>query len=136
MAERITKEQRSRLMSRIKSVNTSPEIYFRKLLSKNKIKGFKAHHKVLGTPDIAFISKKVAIFIDGDFWHGYNWKKLKIVPPKKYWQGKIQRNIDRDKKDTRQLRKEGWKVLRFWEHKIKNNPEKCLQKIRKSLGRD
>src|SRR3989344_6089130 len=119
MADRITKEQRSRIMSHIKSVNTSLEI------------GFKKHLKMLGNPDFSSSKKRIAIFIDGDFWHGYNWKKLGKIPPKKYWQKKIEKTIERDKKYTKQLKKEGWKVLRLWEHDIKKNLAKCLLKIKK-----
>lgn len=133
MADRITKEQRSKIMSRIKSVNTSLEINFKKLLSKNKIKGFRKHPKMLGNPDFASAKKRIVIFIDGDFWHGYNWEKLGKIPPKKYWQKKIEKNIERDKKYTKQLKKEGWRVLRFWEHDIKKNPARCLSKINKLL---
>lgn len=129
MPDRITKQQRSKIMSHIRSKNTSLELYFRKLLSKNGFRGYRLHYKILGTPDIVFVSKKIAIFIDGDFWHGYNWKKLHKTPPKKYWQAKIERNIARDKRYTRQLKKEGWTVLRFWEHEIKKNPEKCLKRV-------
>src|SRR3989338_1146257 len=131
MADRITKEQRSRIMSHIKSVNTSLEINFKKLLYKNKIKGFKKHLKMLGNPDFSSSKKRIAIFIDGDFWHGYNWKKLGKIPPKKYWQKKIEKTIERDKKYTKQLKKEGWKVLKLWEHDIKKNLAKCLLKIKK-----
>ena len=133
MADGITKEQRSRIMSRIRSVNTSLEINFKKLLSKNKIKGFRKHPKMLGNPDFVSAKKRITIFIDGDFWHGYNWKKLGKIPPKKYWQAKIEKNIQRDKKYTRQLKKDGWKVLRIWEHDLKKNPEKCSLRLKKLL---
>ena len=133
MADRITKEQRSRIMSLIKSVNTSLEINFKKLLSRNKIKGFRKNPKMLGNPDFASAKKKIVIFVDGDFWHGYNWKKLGKIPPKKYWQKKIDKNIQRDERYTKQLRKDGWNVLRFWEHELKKNPEKCLSKVRKYI---
>ena len=133
MADRITKEQRSRIMSCIKSTNTSLEIKFRKLLSKNKIKGFRKQPKMLGNPDFASVKHKIVIFIDGDFWHGYNWKKLGRIPPKKYWQKKIEKNIQRDKKYTKQLKKDGWKVIRIWEHDFKKNSEKCISKLIKQL---
>jgi len=129
MADRITKKKRSRIMSRIRSKNTSLEISFKKLLDKNKLKGYKMYPKMLGNPDFVFPKKKLVIFIDGDFWHGYNWKTLHKVPPRKYWQAKISRTIARDKKYTKQLKKAGWKVLRFWEHEIKRDPEKCVNKI-------
>jgi DNA mismatch endonuclease (patch repair protein) len=120
-------------MSKIKSTNTCLEVSFRKLLSKNKIRGYRLHYKIIGKPDIVFPAKKVVIFIDGDFWHGYNWKKLGKVPPKKYWQAKIERTMARDKIYTRQLRKEGWKVIRIWEHNLKKNPEIYPLKIKNAL---
>lgn len=104
-------------------------------LDKNKLKGYKMHPKMLGNPDFIFPKKKLVIFIDGDFWHGYNWKKLHKVPPEKYWQAKIKRTIARDKKYTRQLKKAGWKVLRFWENEIKMNPLKCLVEIRSAVSK-
>jgi len=129
MADTFDKKTRSRIMSSIKSVNTSLELSFRKHLSKSKVKGYRLNYKILGKPDIAFPSKKIAIFIDGDFWHGYNWKKLHKSPPKKYWQKKIEKNITRDIEYTKQLKKYGWKVIRLWEHEIKSNPSKCVKKV-------
>jgi len=118
-------------MSRIRSKNTSLEIEFRKLLWKNGMGHYRIHYNLPGKPDIVYVSKKIAIFIDGDFWHGYNWKKLGKVPPKKYWQGKIEKNIARAEKYNRKLRKDGWTVLRIWEHYIKKNPEKCIMKVKR-----
>ena len=117
-------------MSKIRHKNTSLEINFRKLLWKNGLNGSRIHYNLPGKPDIVFVSKKIVIFLDGGFWHGYNWKKLGKIPPKKYWQGKIQKNIDRAKKYNKQLKKDGWKVLRFWEHDIKKNPERCIKKVK------
>src|SRR3989338_9276368 len=131
--DRITKEKRSRIMSSIRSVNNSVEIKFRKLLFANGLRGYRNHYPIRGKPDIVFVSKKLAIFIDGDFWHGYNWKKLGKKPPRKYWQAKINRNIERDKETMKVLKKEGWKILRLWEHNIKKNPEKCILKVKKCL---
>jgi len=117
-------------MSRIKSKNTSLEIEFRKLLWKNGLGRYRIHYNLPGKPDIVYVSKKIVIFLDGDFWHGYNWKKLGKVPPRKYWQKKIQKNIDRAKKYDKMLTKDGWKVIRIWEHDVKKNPEKCIKKIK------
>jgi DNA mismatch endonuclease (patch repair protein) len=115
-------------MSGIKSKNTSPELLFKKFLDKSKVKGYKMYPKMLGNPDFVFPKKKLVIFIDGDFWHGYNWKKLGKVPPRRYWQAKIERTIARDKKYSRQLKKAGWRVLRLWEHELygKNRKQKAL----------
>lgn len=130
MPDKFDKKTRSSIMSRIKSKNTSLEINFRKILWQNGLGHYRIHYNLPGKPDIVYVSKKIAIFLDGDFWHGYNWKKLGKVPPKKYWQGKIQKNIGRAKKYNRLLKKEGWTVLRFWEHELKKNPEKCISKLK------
>lgn len=134
MPDIMNKKTRSKVMSKIKSKNTLLEVNFRKILWKNGLTGFRLHYKIAGKPDIVFARKKLAIFLDGDFWHGYNWKNLGKIPPKKYWQAKIQKNIDRAKKYNLQLRKEGWKVLRIWEHDFKNNPEKQIKAIKKQLS--
>ena len=133
MADKFSKAKRSAIMSRIRSKNTSLEINFRKLLWKNGLKGFRIHYKLPGKPDIVFVSKRVVVFLDGDFWHGYNWKKLGKIPPRKYWQKKIQKNIDRAKKYNKMLKKDGWKVIRLWEHEVKKNAEKCINKIAASF---
>jgi len=86
------------------------------------------------TIDIALPKKKIAVFIDGDFWHGYNFSERKKRLPKKYWIKKIEDNIARDKKNRAKLKREGWKVLRIWEHEIKKNPEKTSKKIATHLA--
>ena len=120
-------------MSRIRSKNTSLEIEFRKLLWENGLGRYRIHYNLPGKPDIVYVSKKIVIFLDGDFWHGYNWKKLGKVPPRKYWQKKIQKNIDRAKKYNKMLKKDGWKVIRFWEHEAKKNAEKCIKLLKQSF---
>ena len=85
-----------------------------------------------GVPDIVFPRERVAIFCDGDFWHGYRYAKKK-KPPKKFWRDKIERNMERDRKVTRRLRADGWSVVRLWEHDIEKNPAACLRRIRKNI---
>lgn len=135
MPDKFSSETRSAIMSRIKSKNTSLETNFRKLLWENNLGRYRIHYRLPGKPDIVYVSKKVVIFLDGDFWHGYNWKKLGKIPPKAYWQEKIQKNIDRAQKYNRALKKDGWKVLRFWEHEIKRDSQKCIKKIKSTLRR-
>lgn len=84
--------------------------------------------QMYGKPDFTLKNKRIAIFCDGDFWHGYNYHKKK-KPSKKYWRNKIEYNIKRDQKISRKLRRNGWSVLRFWEHDIKRRPEVCRLKI-------
>ncbi len=128
-----TKKKRSEIMSKIRSKGTNAELLVFRELRRRGIYFQKHCKRVLGNPDIALIRKKKAIFIDGDFWHGYKFKTQKQRLPKKYWVKKIENNIARDKKVNRELRKNGWHVLRFWEHDIKKNPEKVFKKIVKVL---
>ncbi len=133
-----TSVARSNLMRKIKSDKTGPEILLQKLLRKERIKFRKYCRSLPGKPDIAIFDKKIVIFVDGEFWHGYRWqeKKRKIKANRKYWIPKIERNIFRDKKNNLQLRKQGWKVVRIWEHELKKDFKKCVQKIKKMAAKN
>lgn len=127
-----TTKQRSLLMQKIKSSKTSPEILLQKFLRKDGVK-FKINFRGLpGNPDIVLFHRRVAIFVDGEFWHGYHWKekKKKIKGNRAYWIPKIERNITRDKANNKRLKKAGWRVLRFWQHQITGDLPKCIQKIK------
>lgn len=106
-------------MSKIRSKNTAPELLVFKELRKRKIYFFKHYSKIPGKPDIALPRKKIAVFIDGDFWHGYGFSKQKKRLPKKYWQEKISSNIKRDRRIRSKLKKDGWRILRVWSHELK-----------------
>lgn len=133
MADVLTKKQRSYNMSRIKGKNTKPEIILRKLLSKAGLKGYRLHYLLFGKPDIVFVSKKVAVFIDGCFWHKCPECFIKPATKTAFWTAKIRGNVKRDKQVTKELRKTRWTVLRFWEHEIKRNPAKVVSGISKKL---
>jgi len=124
-----SKKQRSYNMSKIRSKNTKPEIMLRENLKKYGVKTRNIKHKVYGNPDIVFYRKKVAVFIDGCFWH--KCPKCFIEPKNNaaFWRKKLDGNVKRDKKVNRVLKKEGWKVIRFREHQIRENPKKCIDKI-------
>jgi DNA mismatch endonuclease, patch repair protein len=126
-----TTKQRSELMGKIKSQNTKPELKLKKALWKLGFRYRKNVKKLPGTPDIVFPKDKIVIFVDGEFWHGYNWeeKKTKIKTNRDFWIPKIERNIQRDKKNNQLLSESGWYVLRFWEHEIKNDFENCISQI-------
>ena len=90
---------------------------------------------VFGKPDIAFIGRKVAVFCDSEFWHGYNWRKQKhdFKSHQEFWIPKIERNIERDKEVTQKLKEDGWNVIRFWGNEIKKNAASCADIIEKTL---
>ncbi len=134
MPDKFSKKKRSFIMSRIRSENTKPEVFVFRELRKRGIYFQKHYKKVIGSPDIALPRKKKAIFIDGDFWHGYQFAKLKKRLPKKFWLAKIERNIARDKKYRATLQRQGWGVLKIWEHELKNDSARTLREIVSFLG--
>lgn len=90
------------------------------------------YKKLPGSPDIAITKYKIAIFADGEFWHGYNWenKKKQLKHNREYWINKIETNIKRDRKKDLELHKMGWITLHFWGKMIKNHPDYCIEKIK------
>jgi DNA mismatch endonuclease, patch repair protein len=130
-----TTEKRSILMSKIRSKQTKPERLLRKALWENGFRYRINVKKLIGNPDIVFNQKRVIIFVDGEFWHGYNWKKKKqkIKANRDFWIPKIERNMQRDIENNKALKKMGYTVLRFWGHEIKNDVDHCVEKIIKYL---
>ena len=124
-----TKQQRSFNMSRIKGKNTKPEIKLRKVLFKNGCRGFRVSSKITGKPDIVFTKKKIAVFIDGCYWHKCMKCFIKPKTKTKWWMEKINRNVTHDNEVDTQLKSYGWKVLRFWEHDINKSIDKVLNKM-------
>lgn len=116
-------------MSQIRGKNTAPEIKLRKMLFAAGIRGYRIHYNLPGKPDVVFIKKKIAIFVDGCFWHKCPVDFQEPATRKEFWIKKIQSNIDRDKKVNEQLKRDGWTVIRIWEHEIKKEPEKTVKKI-------
>lgn len=126
MADIFSKEKRSWVMSQIKGKNTKIELKMDDVL-KDIGYSYEMHRKMFGNPDFVLKRKRIVIFCDGDFWHGYNYSKRKL--PKKFWRDKIERNMERDKRITRKLRREGWSVLRFWEHDIEKRIDVCADRV-------
>ena len=116
-------------MSKIRSKNTKAELVVFRELRKRKIYFQKHYKRCVGCPDIAIPSKKIAVFIDGDFWHGRNFNKHRKRLPRKYWRAKIETNIIRDKKNRSLLKKEGWRTLRVWEGDIFKKNNNSVNKI-------
>ena len=113
-----SREKRSDVMSRIKSKNSKTEKEVFSFLRKNKVYFQKHPRKIFGRPDISIPTRKIAVFIDSDFWHGWQYPKWehKITSP--FWRKKLESNRRRDKLVTRRLRKEGYSVLRVWSHQL------------------
>ncbi len=115
----------------IKSKNTKPEILLRKELWRRGLRYRKNCKQIYGKPDLVFLRKQIAIFIDGEFWHGYNFEEIKnrLKSNKQFWLEKIERNMERDFEITQFLVEQGWAVLRFWDFEIKNDLSRCADKI-------
>lgn len=121
----VPKNQR---MAAIKSKNSKIELTLRRALWSKGLRYY-THYNVTGKPDIVFSKKKLAIFVDSHFWHGYDWKNLKKKLKNEFWFNKISTNIKRDAKVNKVLKSEGWTVMRFWEHEIKDNLESCVNDV-------
>jgi len=129
MTDVLTQEQRKYNMSRIRAKNTGPEVKLRKLLTAYGIRGYRIHYNLPGKPDIVFTKKKIAIFIDGCFWHKCPVCFQEPETRKEFWMKKIQSNVDRDTKVNEQLKNDGWMVIRIWEHEIQKKPDTAIKKI-------
>ena len=126
-----TTEDRSKLMAKIRGRDTKPEIILRKFLWNIGIRYRKNVKSVEGKPDLVMRKYKLVVFIDGEFWHGYQWeeKKGKIKSNRDFWIPKIERNMQRDEEVNQLLKEQGWTVLRFWAHEIKKDFGRCLNEI-------
>lgn len=126
-----TNQKRSRMMSKIRSRNSKPELILRKALWSKNIR-FRLHDKSLpGTPDIVIKKYKLAIFVDGEFWHGFDWKNKRetIKSNRLFWIPKIERNMQKDIRVNRALRDMDYVVFRFWTQDILKNLPKVLNQI-------
>lgn len=112
-------------MSRIRGRDTQIEIIVRDLLHSSGLI-FEDHPKIYGRPDF-LVGTRTAVFCDGDFWHGFRYGERK--PSSTFWRDKIEGNMRRDRKVSRKLRRDGYSVIRLWEHDIKKRPEACLNRI-------
>jgi DNA mismatch endonuclease Vsr len=129
-------EQRRRNMQANKASGTSCEILLAKALWSKGYRYRKNDKTVTGKPDLTFKKLKIAIFADGEFWHGKDWKtkKPKISQNKEYWIMKIERNIVRDKSVQLELENKGWTVLRFWQKQIKKELSECIDAIERLIS--
>jgi DNA mismatch endonuclease (patch repair protein) len=136
MVDMFTRKKRSEIMSHIRSKNTEIEKIVFFFLRSRGVHFQKHYKKIAGSPDIALPKKKKAVFIDGDFWHGRDFERVKIGKKgSDYWVKKIKSNMERDKKQRVAIRKAGWSILKTWgsDIKRKSTRQKQLQKIESFL---
>lgn len=130
-----TSQQRSSNMKAVKCKDSKIELLLRKELWSRGLRYRKNVKSIFGKPDIAFIGKKVAVFCDSEFWHGYAWEIYRddFQTNRDFWIPKIERNIQRDKEVNEHLRAEGWIVLRFWGKEIIRDVHACADVIEMAL---
>ncbi len=128
MADVLTPVQRSRCMSRVKSKNTKPEIRLRKALWAVGLR-YRLRYKLPGKPDLVFVSAKLAVFVDGCFWHGCPEHATQPKTNERFWATKLGENVERDQRVNWQLRGMGWTVLRLWQHEIEGNLDNAVEQI-------
>lgn len=130
-------ETTSKIMSSIGSKNTKPEELLGSTMWKLGLRYRKHASGLPGSPDFYFKGPKIAVFCDGDFWHGNNWRlrgfdslEEELSTYSEFWQKKIRRNIERDDQNNIDLRERGWTVIRFWGSEIKERPQACAQEVK------
>ncbi|MBO3093170.1 very short patch repair endonuclease [Schleiferilactobacillus harbinensis] len=128
-----TTAYRSQMMSKIRSTGGKAETMLAKMLWHSGIRYRRNYRPLPGKPDIAITKYRVAVFVDGEFWHGYDWanqKEKRIHRNREYWIPKIERNMARDREEETELKAMGWTVLRFWEkHQVLKDPEACVDAV-------
>ncbi len=133
-SDNLTPSQRSFAMSRVRSKDTTPERVLRSVLHRRGHR-FRKHVRSLpGSPDVVFPTKRVAVFIDGDFWHGYRFPAWEKTLPSDFWRDKISGNRRRDRRNFAKLRRMGWTVLRVWEHSVKRDLDDVVARIEQAVG--
>jgi DNA mismatch endonuclease, patch repair protein len=134
MVDVFTKQKRSEVMSKIRGKgNKDTELAMIRIFREYHIAGWRRNQPVFGKPDFIFPKKKIAVFVDGCFWHGCPKHSTSPKNNREFWEKKLGSNKNRDKLVNRELRKEGWGVIRIWEHELKEK-EKVAEKISKRLN--
>lgn len=131
MADKITVEKRSEIMSKIRGKDTKIELLVRKWLFSNGVRYRKNYRKLPGSPDIALTKYKIAIFVNGCFWHGHQSCKLYKLPKTRtdFWQAKVTRNRQRDQQKIEDLESLGWKVIVIWECEVRNSFDETMKRL-------
>lgn len=131
----LTPEQRTKNMKAIKSKNTKMEVKLAKELWARGYRFRRNSKYVFGKPDFSLRKYKLAVFVDGEYFHGKDWntEKFRIKTNREFWWNKIESNIERDKSVNNELKKSGWKVIRFWTEEVKKNVDFCLLSIEQEI---
>jgi DNA mismatch endonuclease (patch repair protein) len=133
MADHLSPEGRSRVMAAIRSTNTAPERALRAALCAAGATGYRIHLRALpGKPDVAFTRWKVAVFVDGAFWHGHP-DHFNPTTASAYWRDKIERTQERDRRADEALGAAGWAVIRFWDFQLRQDPDRMIERILDAL---
>ncbi len=133
MSDVLTKDQRRYCMSRIRGKNTKPEISLRKALWAAGFR-YRLKNRLPGRPDIVFPGKRLAVFVDGCFWHRCPRHCRVPTTNREFWENKLGKNVQRDKDVKMLLERQGWEVVRFWEHEIKESVSKCVERVSLLIG--
>ena len=133
--DKLTPEQRKKCMQSNKSTGTKPELVLAKSMWALGLRYRKNSGSIFGKPDFSFKKYKVAVFVDGEFWHGKDWeqRKAEIKGNREFWIAKIERNIRRDIEVTGRLKAEGWTVLRFWSNDVVKDTTSCAEKVKEII---
>ena len=136
MADVFDERKRSEIMSKVRSKNNrSTELKLIQLFKENHIVGWKRNYPVKGHPDFVFLDKKIAVFVDGCFWHGHDCRNTRPSDNADYWKKKRERNMKHDKEITELFERRGWIVIRIWECEMKKkNREKLISRLKTEFG--
>jgi len=133
MADIVDARTRSRMMAAVRRENTAPELALRRALHALGVRGYRLHRRdIPGSPDIVWIGRRVAVFVDGSFWHGHP-SAYKPGKSGEFWDKKIARNIERDRAVDAELTARGWIVLRFWDFEVKADALRCAERVKQVL---
>ncbi|MSR60411.1 MAG: very short patch repair endonuclease [Planctomycetaceae bacterium] len=134
MADVMTVAQRSRVMSRNRGKDTTPERYLTALLEAAGVAFIRHDATLPGKPDFVFTDERLVVFVDGDFWHGWRFPTWRHRLTE-FWREKIEKNRIRDQRNFRRLRRAGWRVARIWEHEVEEDPQACVFRIAALAGK-
>jgi len=132
MPDNWTPEQRSKLMARVRTRNTAPELALRRALFAAGVRGWRLHRALPGRPDLVFSKARLCVFVDGAFWHGH--PDHYHGQSGEFWDSKIARNRERDERVNRELTELGWTVLRLWDFEIERDPAACVLKVQRAVA--